>query len=289
VREPQGYLDELELLDARRFEIAVRRLADSLSHGSDRSPFLGSGFEYVQSRPYQPGDPQRAVDWRVTARTGRFFVKQHEAPKCVPVQLVIDTSASMTVSSLRRSKYATALFLAGGIALACLERASPVGVVGAGSGGFLARPSLSRTRILEWLLRLRRFRFDESTELARRLAELAPRLTERALVVVLSDLHDPDALGALKLLAQRHDVAVLQLLDPAELFLGGAGLMRVREAETGREFATHGRRAHVDPAVTARALLQGGIDHLLVRTDREHVHAVRRFFAARGGLGRKAR
>jgi hypothetical protein len=164
-----------------------------------------------------------------------------------------------------------------------------VGVVGVGSGGFLARPSLSKPRILEWLLRLRRFRYDESTELARRVAELTARLRERSLVVVLSDLHDPGALEALALLAQRHDCAVLQLLDPAELELRGAGLLRAHEAETGREFATHGRRAHVDPERAARDLRAGGIDHLLVRTDREYVHAVRRFFAARGGLARKAR
>lgn len=284
-----GQLEELEVLDPRQFVLVVRRLADSLSYGTDRSPFLGSGLEYVQSRPYQPGDPVRAVDWRVTARTGRLFVKQHEAQKCVPVQLLIDTSASMTVASVRPSKYALALFLAGGIALACLERVSPVGVVGAGSAGFLARPSLSKTRILEWLLRLRHFRYDESTQLAQRIAELVPRLTQRSLVVVLSDLHDPGAVPALKLLAQRHDCAVLQLCDPAELSLRGAGLMRVREAETGREFATHGRRAHVSPELDASELRASGIDHLLLRTDREAVQAVRRFFAARGGLGRKAR
>lgn len=285
----EGRLEELEVLDPRQFVLVVRRLADSLSHGTDRSAFLGSGLEYVQSRPYQPGDPVRSVDWRVTARTGRFFVKEHEATKCMPVQILIDTSASMAVASVRPSKYAVALYLAGGIALACLERVSPVGVVGVGSGGFLARPSLSKTRILEWLLRLRDFRYDESTELARRIGELNPRLTQRSLVVVLSDLHDPLALPALKLLAQRHDCAVLQLQDPAERALHGAGLFRAREAESGREFVTHGRRAHVDPAAAARELRSSGIDHLLIRTDREYVHAVRRFFVARGGLGRKAR
>src|SRR5262249_2505807 len=191
--------------------------------------------------------------------------------------------------STATSKYATALFLAGGIALACLERCSPVGVIGAGAPGLSIPPTLSKPRILEWLLRLLRFRYDEPTELARRLTEMTARLTARSLVVVLSDFHDPDALAALELLAQRHDCAALELCDPAELGLAGAGFFRAREAESGREFFTHGRRAHVEPGAVGARLRAHGIDHLSIRTDREYVHAVRRFFEARGGLGRKAR
>jgi len=285
----EGTLDTTTLLDSRQFRIVVRRLADSLSYGTDHSPFLGSGIEYVQSRPYVPGDPVRAIDWRVTARTGRIFVKEYESPKRMPVHLLIDTSASMTLSSVRTSKYATAMFLAGGLALACLDRVSPVGVVGVGSRGLRVRPSLSKAQIMEWLLQLRTFRYDESTHLAERIGELSPSLTSRAMVIVLSDLHDEGALPALKQLAQRHDCAVLQLLDPAELELRGAGFLRAREAETGREFVTHGRRRHLEPDETAHALRKSGIDHLLVRTDRPYVHSVRNFFESRGLLGRRER
>lgn len=284
-----GYLDDPKVLDARQFRILVRRLADSWSYGTDRSPFLGSGVEYAQSRPYEPGDPVRSIDWRVTARTGEFFVKEYESPKRMPVHLLIDTSASMTISSVAKSKYETALFLAGGLALACLERVSPVGVVGVGDRALRIQPSLSSTQVMEWLLRLRRFRYDEETHLTERIAEITPRLSSRVLMIVLSDLHDEGSLNALKRMAQRHDCAVLQLQDPAETRLRGAGFMRAREAETGREFATHGRQQHLDQAEVVHSLKQSGIDHLLVRTDQNYVASVRQFFESRGLLGRTAR
>ena len=63
----QGRIHGTEILNSRQFFVAVKRLADALSYGTDRSPFLGSGVEYVQSRPYQYGDPIKSIDWRVSA------------------------------------------------------------------------------------------------------------------------------------------------------------------------------------------------------------------------------
>jgi uncharacterized protein (DUF58 family) len=285
----EGFLETVDHLDSRQFLIAVRKLADTLSYGTDRSPFLGSGIEFVQSRPYQWGDPIRSVDWRVTARTGKVYVKEYEAPKRLPCYLLLDTSASMTVASVKRSKYAVAVHVAGGVAFACLARVSPVGVVGVGGREFRIEPSLSKGQVLEWLHKLRRFRYDEPTTMGRRIAELAPTLTSRALVVALTDLHDPSALPALKLLAQKHDCVVLQLQDPAELGLAGAGFLRAGEAETGRVFVSRGRRIGADPAVTARELKRAGVDHLVVRTDRPFAANLRSFFKARNLLGRGAR
>jgi uncharacterized protein (DUF58 family) len=285
----EGYLDQFEALNSRQFQIAIKRLADNLSYGTDHSPFLGAGIEFVQSRPYQWGDPIRSIDWRVTARTGRFHVKEYEAPKRMPCYLLLDTSASMAVSSHRRSKYGLAVQLAGGIALACLERISPVGLLGVGGRDLRFEPSLSRQQILQWLHWLRRFRYDEPTTLGRRIAEFGPSQSHRALVIVLSDLHDARGLPALKQLAQRHDVAVIQLRDPAEQQLRGAGFLRAQEAESGRQFVTHGRRRHLDQPLINEQLRRAGIDHLLIQTDEPFLHRLRHFFATRSLLGRGAR
>ena len=200
----------------------------------------------------------------------------------MPVYLLIDTSASMTVSSQRRSKYETALHLAGGLALASLERVSPVGVVGIGESSLRIEPSLSKNRVMEWLLKLRRFRYDEATTLSRRIREITPSLPNKVLMVVLSDLHDPDGVTSIKRLAQIHDCVVLQLRDPAEDSLRGSGFFRGQEAETGREFVTHGKRQWLDQETVSAEMKRAGVDHLLVRTDQPFAHAVRHLFRSRG-------
>ena len=285
----EHFLESCDPLDSRQFIIAVRKLADDLSYGTDRSPFLGSGIEYVQSRRYEIGDPIKSIDWRITARTGKFHVKEYEAPIRMPVYLLVDTSASMAISSSALSKYAWALQIAGGIAFAALDRVSPVGVVGVGGRDLLVRPSLSRDRILQWLHQLRHYRLDEPTLLGARLAELIPSLPSRALIIALSDLHDPEALPTLKLAAQKHDCVALQLIDPAEDGLRGAGFVRVREAESATTTVARSRHQFTDPEAVAADLKRAGIDHLQLRTDQPLAHTLRSFFRSRDVLGRGAR
>ena len=109
------------------------------------------------------------------------------------------------------------------------------------------------------------------------------------LVIVLTDLHDPRAIPALKRLAQEHDCAVLQLRDPAEDRLHGVGFVRAGEAETGRPFVVRGRLRGLDPSRTEDQLKKAGVDYLLIQTDQPYVSRVRQFFKHRNLLGRGAR
>ena len=280
-----GVLPEVQPSAARKFVIAIRRLADDLSYGLDGSRFLGSGIDYVQSRQYLPGDPVKAMDWRVTARTNKHHIKEYEAQRRIPAWFLLDTSASMVVSSTARSKYEVALHVAGGLALACLDRTSPVGVLGCGSRDVHIQPSLAKDQVMQWLLRLRRHAFDEATLVTRRIRELRPTLQSRSIIVLVSDLHEEDVAHSAALLAQEHEVAVIQVQDPAEVCLPASGFVRAREAETGRAFTARGRSEMVDQQSITAALRRGGVDHLVLRTDEPYLQKLRHFFRSRGVSG----
>ena len=272
-------------LDARQFELAVRRLANALSYGQESSPFLGAGIEYVQSRPYIAGDPVKFIDWRVTGRTGKFHVKEYEAPRQMPVYLLVDTSASMCVSSQPMSKYAWAVQLAGGLALAAVDHMNPVGLMTVGERDLHHTPTLARNSVMQWMHHLRHYHFTEGTTLGKRVRELIPRVEQRCLFIVLSDLHDPDALPAIKLMAHEHDCVVLHLEDPAERGRTGGGIFRAVEAETGRAFVAHGlSRWFGDDE--AHALSRAGVDYLNLRTDAPVLPKLRHFMKSRGGTRR---
>lgn len=278
----------LEPVDARQFEVAVKHLANSLSFGQEESVFHGSGLEYAQSRLYVAGDPVKAIDWKVSARVGKLYIKEYQEPKQMPLYLLLDTSASMCVTSQPMSKYAWAVQIATGIALAAQANVTPVGLLGCGARELHVRPTLSRNVVMEWSHQLRHHDFLEDTSLAARAREVAPSLKRRTMVIVLSDLHDPEAFPALQVLAQEHDVIVLHLQDPAETGVRGAGLFRGVEAESGRAFVGHGRRAWVDAEGWKSELTRFGIDYLHLPTN-EPILGKLRHFLGRRGFGSKVR
>ncbi|QDU29729.1 hypothetical protein ETAA8_48440 [Anatilimnocola aggregata] len=269
----------------RQFEFEIKLLADSLSFGGDASRFLGSGLEYAQSRPYEPGDPVKLIDWRVTARTGKPFVKEYEAARQVPIYLAVDTSASMCVGSVEQSKYYWAVRLAAGIALAGLERLSPVGVVAGGERDLRVTPTLSSQSLLQWAEQLRQYDFRERTLLSSRLRTLAASLKSRSIVFVLSDLHDEGAINVIELLATNHEVVVLWLQDPAEVTLPRGGIFRAREAETGSKAVLHGWTKLSTNDRIRESLVQSGIEFLHLPIDSPVLPRVRYFLKHRKSLG----
>ncbi len=268
------------------FDLVVRRLADDLAFGSDASRLVGSGLEYARSRPYVPGDSVRLLNWRLTARTGKPFVREYEALKRTAVYIVVDTSASMAVASTARSKHDLAVWIAAALGLVAHRRMSPVALVAGGTREVPLVASLSRNDLWRALEPLRAHGFTESTEVGARIRRVAEQAERASVIVVLSDLHDPAAVPAIRHASQRHDTLAIHLGDPAESRPLRAGFLRAREAETGRTWFTGSRRALLDPSLVQDELIRAGADYLRIETDEPFIPALRQHLAARGLFAR---
>lgn len=275
-----------EQLARGNFELVIRRLADDIAFGSDNSRLLGSGLEYAGSRPYVPGDSVRLLNWRLSARTAKPYVREYEALKRTSIYIVVDTSASMTVTSVARSKHALSIWIASALALLAQRRMSPVAIVGGGERTAPVVPSLSRTDLQRALEPLRCARDHEPTRVGERVADIALRASRASVLVVLSDLHDPQAIPALRNASQRHDCLVLHTVDPTELAPLRAGFVRAREAESGRMSTMSPRGFFAREHDVRGELLRAGADYLRIRTDESFIPILRRFFATRGSLVR---
>ena len=159
------------------------------------------------------------------------------------------------------------------------------GLMTVGERGLHHTPTLARNTVMQWMHQLRHYHFVEGTTLGRRIRELIPRVEQRCLFIVLSDLHDPDAIPAIKLMAHDHDSMVLHLEDPAERGQTGGGIYRAVEAETGRPFVAHGRSRWFGED-EAHALSRAGVDYLNLRTDQAILPKLRHFMKSRGGTRR---
>ena len=271
----------------RRFLIEVRRLAEVLEFGLDASRFRGPGIDFLQSRPYEFGDPVESIDWRVTARTHRLHVKEHESLRGTPLYVVVDRSASMCTSSVSRSKYSWAVRLAGAFAFAALGRLSPVGLYALGKRPVFSAPSLGSAKVRGWLRDLRAFPLDDDRSLRDSLRQLEVTIQPPGLLIVLSDLHDPEARRLLKGLAHRYETIIIQLHDPAERG-EVSGFFRGREAETGRGFLGRQGDRWIDPAQVADELRGAPLDRAFVDISKPVASKIARFLKSRVQRARRS-
>ncbi|QDU68435.1 hypothetical protein Pla86_35300 [Planctomycetes bacterium Pla86] len=228
-------------------------VSDVLS-GAYRSSFRGSGIEFDEVRPYQPGDEVRSIDWNVTARTGTPHIKTYIEERQLLVELLVDTSASMRFGS-RVTKLDVAEQFAALIACAAELQRDPVGLnlFADGPGVHLpAKPGAVQTqRILVALESARReaARVGSPLHFVAALEELRRVLRKGGLVFVVSDFREvtgEEATQALRLLGQRHDVVCVRIVDPLEEDLPRElGLATVLDPESGQRVELDARSGAV--------------------------------------------
>lgn len=230
-------MDAAELFKkVRRLEIVSKRLVDSALAGDYLSAFKGTGLEFSEVREYVPGDEVRAIDWNVTARTGRPFIKVFHEERELTVVLAVDVSASQQAGALG-SKRELAAQVAAALGLAASRHGDRVGFL-----FFSDRveawlpPKRGRTHLLRGLRDLLALEPEgRRGDLDAPLRRLALAQRRRAAVFVLSDLLldlDRPGLGAL---ARRHDVVAVRTADALDEALPAwVGLLAAVDPETGR-------------------------------------------------------
>lgn len=281
------------LRQVRRLELRTRRLMDSSFAGEYRSLFKGQGMEFAEVREYQAGDEVRTIDWNVTARMGRPFVKQYVEERELTVMLVVDLSGSSRFGTRPRFKHEWAVEMAGVLALAAVRNNDRVGLL-----MFTDRiehalpPRKGRKHALRLIRDLMTVQpVGRGTDISGASDRLSRLLTHRAVIFFCSDFMSPELERPLARLAQRHDVIAVTLEDPAERVLPNVGLARLEDPETGErlEIDTSNpkvrkaflERVESDDLLRRKLFGRLGLDEIVVHTEFGYVDALLAFFRAR--------
>ncbi len=259
-------------------ELKARTIVEGLTLGLHRSPYHGFSTEFAEYRPYVVGDDPAWIDWKVYARSDRYYVKKWDADTNLSCHLLLDTSASMGYGSGAMTKLTYAATLAAAIAWLVSGQRDAVGLTTFDEHVGLRLPARVRAGHLhQILLALERAKPSAGSDVAKPLRELAEGLERRGLIVLISDLlDDPDDVvnGLMLLGARGMEVVVFHVLDEAELTFPFEGPLLFRDLESRDEvlavpsavrdhyLAELGR--HTD--TYARALNGVGMDYQVVST-----------------------
>ena len=288
-------LDPFEVAQLGSLEMTAQGVVEGFLSGIHRSPFRGFSVEFVEHRPYQPGDELRYVDWRMLARSDKLFVKQYEEETNLRSMIVLDASASMDWSgeASRLTKLDYSKRLAAAIALILLNQRDATGFIGFDDEVRSVVPARANTRQW-WILASAITRLDagKGTAAESALKRVTGLLRRRGLIIFISDLlMDRDlAVTALQYLRHRgHQVVVFHIMDPAELTLDGPPEARFEDPETGDTVVARPRELRGAYATTVQSTLaawrqqcrRGGIAYHHVSTDQPFGYVLRRASARR--------
>src|SRR5947209_975761 len=204
------------LRQVKLIELRTRGLVNSLFTGEYRSVFKGQGMEFAEVREYQPGDEVRSIDWNVTARMRRPYVKRYIEERELTVMLMVDLSGSERFGTIRRFKSELASELAAVLAMSAIRNNDRVGILlFTDRVEHVVPPRKGRRHVLRIIRDLLAFEpVGKGTDLAGAIDYLARMLTQKSIIFIVSDFLSVRVDQPLKILAQRHDVVAVTVEDP---------------------------------------------------------------------------
>lgn len=281
------------LKKVRQIDVKSRKIVSELLGGEYKSVFKGRGMEFDEVREYMPGDEVRTIDWNVTARTGKTFVKRFIEEREQALFFLVDMSASGTFGSAVKSKNEVAAEVCGLLAFSAIKNNDKVGlIIFTDEIELFVAPDKGRTHVLHMIRAILSFKpRSTGTDISCALNYLAKMVKKKCVTFLISDFQDEGYDKPLKLAAIHYDLIAIIITDPRELELPNVGLVELTDAETGEQLlvdtASATARKKFSVAARARnleikaALTRLNIDLIDVHTDRDYVRDLVRFFRSR--------
>lgn len=278
----------------RRIAIQTKHMATDALIGAFPSVFKGKGMEFDEVREYQEGDEQRDIDWNVTARMGRHFVKSFRQERQVTILLAVDLSASCRFGSCHTSKAVTIAELAAALAFSAISNNDRVGLL-----LFSDRiekyipPKQGQRHVLRIIRELLTPRKShEKTDIKCALHYLSKVQRRFAICFIISDFLVPeDYLKEAMLASKRYDAIAIRVLDPLELVFPDVGLVQLRDLESCQQLLVDSSNAALRSRFAAeqqaalhrhtKLLMSAGIDLIDVQTDGSYMLELKKFFRMR--------
>ena len=285
-----------ELLQkVRKIEIKTKGLSNNIFAGEYHSAFKGRGMAFSEVREYQYGDDVRDIDWNVTARLSKPYVKVFEEERELTVMLLVDVSGSLDFGTQNRTKRQLLTEIAATLAFSAIQNNDKIGVIFFSDKieKFIP-PKKGRKHILFIIRELLGFQpSSNKTDVGNAVEFMTNAIKKRCTVFLLSDFIDSkDYSNQLTVANRRHDVVALQIYDRRMVELPNVGIVKMLDAETGKDTfidtsSSAVRKAHHEwwtghQAWLRTAFTKSNIDNVSIRTDEDYVRALMNLFRHRG-------
>jgi uncharacterized protein (DUF58 family) len=282
------------LKKVRQIEIKTRGLSSNIFAGQYHTAFKGRGMAFSEVREYQFGDDIRDIDWNVTARFNKPYIKVFEEERELTVMLLIDVSGSLEFGTVKQLKKDMVTEIAATLAFSAIQNNDKIGVIFFSDKieKFIP-PKKGRKHILYIIRELIDFKAESRrTDILLGMEYLTNVMKRRCTAFVISDFIDQTGFkNAMTIANRKHDVVAIQVYDRRVAELPSVGLMKVKDAETGYEqwidtSSSALRHAHHDWWVQSQIALnedftKSKVDYVSIRTDHDYVKALLNLFAKR--------
>ena len=288
-------METSELLKrVRKIEIKTRGLSKNIFAGEYHSAFKGRGMTFSEVREYQYGDDIRNIDWNVTARHNRPYVKIFEEERELTVMLMIDVSASRNFGTISKLKKNQITEIAAVLAFSAIQNNDKIGVIFFSDKIEKFIPPQKGKKHILYIIRelIDFYPEDKQTDIEQALEYMTNSIKKRCTCFVISDFIDEhDFAHALAIANRKHDVVALRVYDPRENQLPPVGMMYLRDAETGEQMwvdtsdkklrEAYEKYAFVREKELDAIFKRSGVDVANIRSDEDYVRALITLFKKR--------